>query len=150
MATSPPISEKSIADVPVECFLQSLRERGSGFEAENFPVEVPDDCEFATDICEPGIRLTTVTVMKKADGSSDFAVGSEKIATSNYVDRIENIARMIDVSLKDLPSDRRVVTLRIDRDVDFSQAQYALAGIAASSATDIQLAVLKDNHTNSQ
>ena len=119
-------------------------------EAENFPVDVPDDCEFAASISKPGARLTTVTVMKTADGDSDFAVGSEKIATSNYTDKIENIARLIDISLKDLPSDRRVVTLRIDKDISFSQAQYALAGIAASSATDIQLAVLKDNHPNPQ
>jgi hypothetical protein len=40
--------------------------------------------------------------------------------------------------------------LRIDKDVPFAQAQYALAGIAASSATDIQLAVLKDKGTNLQ
>ena len=118
-------------------------------EAENFPVDVPDDCEFAASIPEPG-TLTTVTVMKIADGGSDFAVGSEKITTSNYADRIENIARLIDIRLKDLPSDRRVVTLRIDKDICFSQAQYALAGIAASSATDIKLAVLKDNRTNPQ
>ena len=119
-------------------------------EAENFPVDVPDDCEFAASISESGIHLTTVTVMKTDDGGSDFAVGSEKVASSNYVDRIENIARLIDARLKDLPSDRRVVTLRIDKDISFSQAQYALAGIAASSATGIQLAVLKDNNANPQ
>jgi biopolymer transport protein ExbD len=119
-------------------------------EAENFPVDVPDDCEYAASISEPDIRLTTVTVMKTADGGSGFAVGSERVGSSNYVDRIENIARLIDVRLRDLPSDRRIVTLRIDKDISFSQAQYALAGIAASSATGIQLAVLRDNRVNPQ
>lgn len=119
-------------------------------EAENFPVVVPDECEFAASISESSAHLTTVTVMKTDDDSSDFAVGSEKVASSNYADRIDNIARLIDIRLKDLPVDSRVVSLRIDKDINFSQAQYALAGIAASSATDIQLAVLKDNHPNPQ
>ena len=32
-------------------------------EAENFPVTVPDDCEFAQSDSEPGGQVTTVTVM---------------------------------------------------------------------------------------
>ncbi|MHC4394095.1 MAG: ExbD/TolR family protein [Planctomycetota bacterium] len=119
-------------------------------EAENFPVNVPDDCEFAASVPEPGTGLTTVTVMKTADGGSDFAVGSEKIITTDYTDMVEDIARLINIRLKDLPSNRRVVTLRIDKDTCFADAQYALAGIAESSATDIQLAVLKQKHTNPQ
>jgi hypothetical protein len=39
--------------------------------------------------------------------------------------------------------------LRIDKDVCFAEAQYALAGIAASSATDVQLAALKDKRPDS-
>ena len=119
-------------------------------EAENFPVTVPDGCEFAQSDDEPGSRLTTVTVMKTAEEKIDFAVGSEKIAASSRADMVEKLAELIDVRLKDLPLDRRVVTLRIDRDVCFSEAQYALAGVAASSAADIQLAVLKDRRPNSQ
>jgi len=40
-----------------------------------------------------------------------------------------------------LPPERRVVTLRIDKGICFGEAQYALAAVAQSSATDIQLAV---------
>jgi hypothetical protein len=40
--------------------------------------------------------------------------------------------------------------LRIDKDVCFAEAQYALAGIAASSATDIQLAALKNKRVGSE
>jgi len=57
---------------------------------------------------------------------------------------------LIDIQLEDLPRDRRVVTLRIDKDVCFTEAQYALAGVAASTATDIQLAALKNKRTGSQ
>ncbi len=117
-------------------------------EAENFPVAVPDGCEFAQSEPEPGTQVTTVTVMKTTKGRSCFAVGSEKIAASSYTDVVERIAKLIDVRLKDLPPEGRVVTLRIDKDVCFSEAQYALAGVAASIATDIQLAALKNKRAD--
>ncbi len=117
-------------------------------EAENFPVTVPDGCEFAQSDPEPEAQVTTVTVMKTAKERSEFAVGSEKILVSNYDDLVDRLVQLIDVQLSDLPPDRRVVTLRIDKDVCFAEAQYALAGIAASSATNIQLATLKDKRPN--
>ena len=119
-------------------------------EAENFPVAVPDGCEFAESDAERRAQVTTVTVMKSGDGRSDFAVGSEKISGPTYTDVVEKLAQQIDVRLKDLPTDRRVVTLRIDKDVCFAEAQYALAAVAASCATDIKLAALKNKRTASQ
>lgn len=113
-------------------------------EAENFEVAVPDGCLFATAASEPGARGTTINVMKTSAGKSAFAVGSEKIPASEGSDLTEQIARLVDYGLRNLPSDRRIVTLRVDRDVCFAQAQYALAAIAQSNATDIQLAVLKN------
>lgn len=117
-------------------------------EAENFPVAVPDGCRFAQSEQEHEAQVTTVTVMKTAEGENCFAVGSEKIAASNYTDLVDRLTELIDVRLKDLPHERRVVTLRIDKDVFFAEAQYALAGIAASSATDIQLATLKEKRVS--
>jgi biopolymer transport protein ExbD len=112
-------------------------------EAENFPVTVPDDCNFAADR-ENDAGETTITVMKTADDKSSFAVGSEKITDSTYSKVAERIAELINIHLKNLPEDRRIVTLRIDKDVCFSHAQYALAGVAASNAKDIQLAILRE------
>ena len=117
-------------------------------EAENFPVAVPDGCEFAQNEPQPGAKMTTVTVMKTTKEKSRFAVGSEKITSSSYADIVEKLAELIDVRLKDLPPDRRVVTLRIDKDVCFAEAQYALAGIAASTTTNIQLATLKEKRVS--
>ena len=82
--------------------------------------------------------------MKESEGEVNFAVGAEKITASDGSDLAEQIAHLVDVSLEDLPPDRRVVTLRIDREVCFAEAQYALAAIAQSSATDVQLAALRD------
>ena len=118
-------------------------------EAENFPVTVPDDCQFARSDPEPGAQVTTVTVMKTTEDEIGFAVGSEKISASGYADIVEKLVQLIDISLSDLSGDRRVVTLRIDKDICFAEAQYALAAVAASSATDIQLAALKNKRANS-
>ena len=125
-------------------------------EAENFPVTVPAGCEFAASAPEPGSASTTVTVMKTPDGGPDFAVGAEKVSAADYAGTfrmrhiVGQLARLIDVRLNDLPANNRVVTLRIDRDVCFARAQYALAGVAASTATDIQLAVLKNKHPDTE
>ncbi len=117
-------------------------------EAENFPVTVPDSCEFAQSDREHRAQVTTVTVIKTTKGRSDFAVGSEKIAASGYANIVEKLAELIDTRLKELPTDRRVVTLRIDKDIRFAEAQYALAGIAASNTTSIRLATLKHKRSN--
>ena len=119
-------------------------------EAENFPVAVPDGCHFAQSVPDYRAQVTTVTVMNSAKGGADFAVDSQKIDSANYADIVDKLAGLIDVQLMYLPAGNRVVTLRIDKDVCFADAQYALAGIAASSATDIQLAVLKDGHNSSE
>ena len=119
-------------------------------EAENFPVIVPDGCEFAESDREPGAQVTTVTVTKTAKEETTFAVGSEKIPAVNYADMVEKLAQLIDARLRDLPPERRVVTLRIDKDICFAEAQYALAAVAQSSATDVQLAALKNKLADSQ
>ena len=119
-------------------------------EAENFPVAVPDECRFAQSQHERETNMTTVTVMKTNEGGVAFAVGAEKIDVSSYKDIAGRLAELIDFRLGDLPLERRVVTLRVDKDVCFAEAQYALAGIAESTAANIQLAALKDKQLNSQ
>ena len=113
-------------------------------EAENFPVAVPDGCNFAEDNPENQRGGATVTVMKSGAGGVDLAVGSEKIPVSDSDVVIEKLADLIDIRLKRVPASRRVVTLRIDKDICFDKAQYALAGIARSSARNIRLAVIRD------
>ena len=112
-------------------------------EAENFPVSVPDKCDFANVDDEPGAQATTVTVMRVGQGRSNFAVGTQKIEASSFGESAERVAALLDTRLKDLPADSRFVTLRIDKDVPYSEAQYALAAVARSTASDIRLAVMK-------
>ncbi len=112
--------------------------------AENFPVAVPVGCNFAQNEVESAGQLITVTVMKNEQGKSDFAVGSEKVIAATYGEVADRMAQLIDLRLKDVPAGKRIVTLRIDKDISYADAQYALAGIAASSATDIRVATAGD------
>ncbi len=116
-------------------------------EAENFPVTVPDDCKFAETDPQRQAGVTTVTVTKSTDGQITFAVGAQQIQYSPAI--IEDLAKMINARLNQLPSERRVVILRIDKDICFTDAQYALAALAESDAIDIQLAALKDKRPDS-
>jgi len=117
-------------------------------EAENFEVSVTDNCEFAEEKADAQTQMATVTVMKNEEGKIDFAVGGDKIAAFNNNEAVTKIAQSIDSYLLHLPSDDWVVILRIDKDVCFEDAQYALAGVAGSQATNIQLAVLKERRPN--
>jgi biopolymer transport protein ExbD len=120
-------------------------------EAENFPVTVPDDCRFAQSDPRHQGRSATVTVMKTKDQGIAFAVGSDKTSASGNADAVvEKLTELINASVGDLPVARRVVTLRIDKDICFADAQYALAAVAASTATDIQFAVSKDRFSGAK
>jgi biopolymer transport protein ExbD len=112
-------------------------------EAENFPVTVPAGCEFAQSEVDSQRASATVSVAKTKGAKSDFAVGAEKIGGSDYQEITQNLARHIDSRLKDLPAESRVVTLRIDKDIPYAEAQYALSAIAESAAADIRIAVIK-------
>jgi len=114
-------------------------------EAENFPVTVPDGCQFARDETTPGEQVTTLTVMNRPQ-SVTFAVGAEEITPQDDADiaaLVERLAELIDARLGALPPGNRVVTLRIDKDTPFAQAQYALAAVAQSTAINVRLAVLR-------
>jgi biopolymer transport protein ExbD len=116
-------------------------------EAENFPVNVPDICKFAENNSEQKSQVTTLTVLKTSDNNSTFAVDAEKIEFSDYDILIRELANLLNKKLENLPLEQRIVTLRIDKDISFNEAQYALAGIAESKATDIKIAALKEKLT---
>jgi biopolymer transport protein ExbD len=113
-------------------------------EAENFPVAVPDSCKFAQKQEQVETGAITVTVMKTAGDNVGFAVGSEKILVSDYETIPQKLAQLINTRMQNIPSGERLVTLRIDKNIDFGRAQYALAGIAESLAAEIRLAAFKD------
>lgn len=111
--------------------------------AENFQVSVPDDISSGQQNDEQDSKTTTVSVILAGGGSVSYAVGSKVVASSGD-DRIsEAISAEIDLQLSSLPQEKRVVGLRVDREVIFKDSQFAIAGISESSATDIKLSVIR-------
>ena len=116
--------------------------------AENFEVTVPDDISSAQPATTADEQITTVTVMPDNTGQPVYAVGS-KIITARPDENISYaIADEIDVQLQHLRREKRVVCLRIDKDICFQDSQYALAGLTQSCATDMKLAVTKQKHAH--
>ena len=115
--------------------------------AENFDVTVPDDISSAQPAPAADQQITTVTVMSAGTGRPIYAVGSEIIAADSGEGISYAIAGEIDTHLQHLTLERRVVCLRIDKDICFGDSQYALAGISQSSATDMKLAVTKQKQS---
>jgi biopolymer transport protein ExbD len=109
-------------------------------EAENFAVAVPEDCEFAQEADDDAANMATVTLMRNEDGGYSFAVGAERVESDDYGVLVGRLAERIDARLEGLAEGARVVTLRVDKDICYEQAQFALAAIANSSATNIRLA----------
>jgi biopolymer transport protein ExbD len=117
---------------------------GQLLETEAPAISLPDGCDFAVAEDQMGSQVATVTLIRNEQGGSDFAVGAEKVTGADYEEISGRLAGLIDSCLKDLPADKRIVTLRIDKDIPYAEAQYALAAVAKSTATDIRLAVNKN------
>lgn len=112
-------------------------------DAENFPVNVPDSCDYALDNQQQGNALITVTVLQSQNGV-DFAVGPTKVSSLDTEDIAGKLTGLINIQLENSQPGQRTVILRIDKDICFSDAQYALEGISQSIATNIQFATLKN------
>jgi len=111
--------------------------------AENFEVAVPDKITAAMPSQTDADQLTTVTVMQDENGAVAYAVGPDVLPAVDGETMVLAIAASIDRKLANLPREKRVVSLRCDKDITFKHAKYALAGISQSSATDIKWAVIR-------
>ena len=110
--------------------------------AENFEVNIPSDTRNAQQQPKEKEMITTVSVMKSGNDEITYAVGSEIINAASKQELIGKIATAVDAQLGTVKLERKIVCLRIDRDIAYSNTQNVLAAIAESVATDIQLAVI--------
>lgn len=114
-------------------------------DAENFEVSVPDECNFAQENRRDIGRFTTITIMKQGpEKNVVFAVGAEKTVLSENENLSAWLIERINAQLKQRKGREKIVSLRIDKDITYGCAQYALAAVAQSDATDIQLATLRE------
>ena len=118
--------------------------------AENFEVAVPAQIANAQPPETAAEQTTTVTVMFEPGGNVSYAVGAQKITPTDSTQIAGAIAEAIDKQLKNLPLDKRVVSLRNDKNITYRYTQHALAAISQSTATDIKWAVIKQTQKKTQ
>jgi biopolymer transport protein ExbD len=111
---------------------------------EQFPVPLPDKCAYAKPPQDDQRNIVTVTVMKTSDDQLECAVGDRRLYETDDKAMAVRIAHVLNEKLENAASGRRTVCLRIAKDIPFEKTQYALAAVAQSTATDIQIAVLKN------
>lgn len=113
-------------------------------EAETLEVSVPQDCPHAQNPEQP-LPPATLSVAQGDDGQIIFAVGSERLVDPDYDTLAETLTAMLNDELARLWPAEQTVTLRIDRHVPYSRAQYALAAIAGSEAANLRIAALRQS-----
>ncbi|MDD5459069.1 MAG: biopolymer transporter ExbD [Phycisphaerae bacterium] len=106
-------------------------------------VTVPDNCVFARENEPAKSLLPVITVFQSQEDEYSFAVDSKQLDGNG--DMTEQMRQLIDQRLERLSADRRIVTLKIDKDVPFSQAKYALAAVAKSAAEKVRIAAFKED-----
>lgn len=105
-------------------------------DTDTFPVQIPDKCDLAKEP-QAAERRATLTAITGQDGKVEFTLGKNKIDA-------EKIQDEIDLALADVQPDERIVTLRIDKAINFGDVKRALASVSQSKAQYLHLAVLKE------
>jgi biopolymer transport protein ExbD len=111
---------------------------------EDTKVQLPADCNFAESLGENRPLPATITASMTNQGRINFSVGTEKIQAADKHKLMQMMQKSLDESLRKLPESQRVVVLRIDKNISFADAQYALAAAAESSANRLKLATLAE------
>ncbi len=114
-------------------------------EAENFPVTVPDQCDAARQPKDLTETVTTISVFT-SDDDVFCAVGSKQVQNGDPRQLVAQITELLEQNLEKVPQNEKIVTLRIDKEIEYSYAQYILAAVAESSANRIKIAALNEKY----
>lgn len=113
------------------------------FIAENFEVNVPDKIDSAQQKTNANQNLTTLTITTDTKNKVIFAVGSAKFTYEDSDILTDQLTAALNQQLSKVRDNVKIVCLRIDKDIEYDHSQIALAAVSQSTATDIQLAVIK-------
>jgi biopolymer transport protein ExbD len=119
-------------------------------QSENFQIDVPENIDKARTPADIDEQVVTLSVQLSPGARAVYAVGSEVISPQDDIFRlIESMTDSLNQSFDEETCGRRIVNMRMSRDLTFAEYKAALAAVANSKASDIQLAVLKDQKRNS-
>ncbi|AQQ70194.1 protein TolR [Limihaloglobus sulfuriphilus] len=114
-------------------------------QSENFEISVPENIDKARTPADIDDQVVTVSVQAMPGGRAVYAVGSEVISPQDDIFRlIESMTDSLNQSFDTETPGKRIVNMRMSKDLTFAEYKAALAAVASSKAGDIQLAVLKD------
>jgi hypothetical protein len=111
-----------------------------GNDSEN--IKLPDKCTFAEFNEKDLSDAAVVAVLKDQSKEIQYFLNGRKIVSTDRQSLVRNITISVDKKFVGVDNQNRVLILRIDKELEFSDAQYALAGASASSATKIKIATL--------
>jgi biopolymer transport protein ExbD len=116
-------------------------------DAENFRLDVPQQCTYAYNNKNERTPATVSVFLNPSDGKITFAVGAEKCPFQSPTDVINWLVFYInkETSEKNL----KTLRLRIDKTIKFHNAQLVLAAAAKSNATTLEISTIKEK-ANSQ
>lgn len=107
-------------------------------------VNLPEDCDFAQKLDENKPWPATITIKTDDADKINVSVSGRTITAENKNELIRLMQKSLDETLANLPPDKKIVVLRIDKNVNYRDAQYALAAAANSSANRLRLATLAE------
>lgn len=99
-------------------------------------VNVPENCQNARSYNRQ-TQLIDLAVSTSDDKVYYFVQSSPADVTT--------LPKVLNDHLQKFPEDKRIINLRIDRNISFDKAKHALAAIAQSNATDIRISSFKDD-----
>ena len=114
-------------------------------QSENFEIEVPQRIDNAREQSKLDEKAITLSVQRTSGGDVLYAVGAEVVKADNIAGRVKMITASIDEAFGDTVEGRRIVNMRMSEDLVFAEYKAALAAVASSNASDIQLAVFREN-----
>jgi biopolymer transport protein ExbD len=112
--------------------------------AEDTQIQLPADCNFAESIDENRPLPATITVCRTNESGVGFLISGERIEAPDKAELMQMMRKTLDERLRRFPASERVAVLRIDKNISFADAQYALAAAAESSASKLRLATLAE------
>jgi biopolymer transport protein ExbD len=111
-------------------------------DAQNFQLDVPEGCVNASNNNADTAPPTVSVFINPDDGEKIFAVGADKCPFTASTDIINWLISSIDKEAAE--KNIKTVRLRIDKNIEYRDAQLVLAAAARSNVEDMEIATIKE------
>ncbi|MDD5135139.1 MAG: biopolymer transporter ExbD [Phycisphaerae bacterium] len=113
-------------------------------DAQNFQLDVPEDCINAANNNVDAVPPTVSVFINPDDGEKIFAVGAEKCPFTASSDIVSWLVNSINKEAAE--KNIKTLRLRIDKNIKYRDAQLVLAAAAGSDVEDMEIAAIKEKN----